>query len=256
MDRLKDKVAIVTGGSSGIGRAIALMFAEEGAAVNVFARHPISGLPDEEPGDIGEELQKRVGGGRFHKVDLTKREDVERGVQAVLDEYGRIDILVNNAGVFIRNSITDVSDEEWDRVFDLNIKSYLYTCRAVIPHMVERKYGKIVNMASIHGIFGTGKATTYCATKGAIVNLTKQLAVDYAKDGLLINSISPGTTRTAMCKPFLDTPENYEEYCRRTMLPYLGMPKDVAYGAVYLASDESNFVHSHNLVIDGGWTSW
>lgn len=256
MDRLKDKVAIVTGGSSGIGRAIALLFAEEGAAVNVFARHQISGLPDEEPGAIEDELRKRPGGGKFHKVDLTKQEDVDNAVAAVLEEYGKIDILVNNAGVFVRNAITDVSNEEWDRVFDLNIKSYLYTCRAVIPHMVERGYGKIVNLSSIHGIFGTGRAATYCATKGAIVNLTKQLAVDYAKTGLLINSISPGTIRTAMCKPFLDTPENYEEYCRRTMLPHLGVPQDVAYGALYLASDESNYVHAHNLVIDGGWTSW
>ncbi len=252
--RLRDKVAVITGGSSGIGRAIAKLFAQQGAISCVFDIREDSRLSDE--GGSVTELLNSVGSGKFYNVDLTDKNQVEAGIAEVISDFGKVDILVNNAGIFVRNEITDVSDDELEKVYDINLKSYFYILRPVISDMLKRQHGKIVNISSIHGFFGTGGSATYCATKGAIINLTKQLAVDYSKRGIYANCISPGTIVTAMSKPFRETPNLLEEYHRRTMLPELGTPEDVAFGALYLASDESNYVQGHNLVIDGGWTSW
>ncbi|MGI6506877.1 MAG: SDR family NAD(P)-dependent oxidoreductase [Saccharofermentanales bacterium] len=252
--RLDGKIAVITGGSSGIGRAITKLFAESGAIVNVFDVRENSRLEDEK-GTI-QEIIACAGEGQFYLVDVTKQTEVETAINEILSVHNRIDILVNNAGIFVRNNIIDVTNSEWDLVQDVNIKSYLYLLRAVIPQMVKQNYGKIINLSSIHGLVGTSGAATYCASKGAIINLTKQLAVDYSKNGINVNCISPGTIITAQSKPFREQPALLEEYHRRTMLDFLGMPEDVAYAALYLASDRSRFVQGHNLVIDGGWTSW
>jgi NAD(P)-dependent dehydrogenase (short-subunit alcohol dehydrogenase family) len=122
--------------------------------------------------------------------------------------------------------------------------------------MVNNHYGKIINMSSIHGLVGTGTAATYCASKGGITNFTRQLAVDYAKNGINVNDICPGTIITAQSKPFREQPELLKEYLARTMLPRLGNPEDVAYAALFLASNESDFITGHSLVVDGGWTAW
>src|SRR5262249_35131156 len=165
-------------------------------------------------------------------------------------------ILVNIAGVFIRNPITQVSDDEWSAVLGLNLMGYVFACRRVIPHMLAQGHGKIVNISSIHGIRGTGAATTYCASKGAVENLTRQLAVEYGRQGIYVNAIAPGTIKTAMSKPFRETPAILAEYEARTILPRLGEPQDVANCALFLASGESDFVLGHTLVCDGGWTIW
>ncbi len=251
--RLQDDVAVVTGGASGIGRAIALLFAREGATVAVADLQRESRLDEETPDTVAA-IERAGGTGLFVETDVSESGPVQRMVATVLDAFGRINILVNSAGIFVRNPITEVTDEEWASVLDVNLGGYFRTCRTVLPHMLKQGEGRIVNISSIHGIRGTGAATTYCASKGAIENLTRQLAVEYAPHNIRVNAVAPGTIRTAMCLPFLNTPELRAEYELRTLVPRLGVPEDVAYAALFLASRESGYVVGHSLVVDGGWT--
>jgi NAD(P)-dependent dehydrogenase (short-subunit alcohol dehydrogenase family) len=251
--RLDGDVAIVTGGSSGIGRAISRLFAREGATVAVADLQPESRLDEETP-DTVRAICNAGGTAIFVETDVSDTGSVEHAIDAVASRYGRIDILVNCAGIFQRNPITDVTDDEWLHVINTNLGGYFRTCRAVLPHMLRHGDGRIVNVSSIHGIRGTGAAATYCASKGGIENLTKQIAVEFAPKNIRVNAVAPGTIRTAMCLPFMNTPALREEYERRTLLPRLGAPDDVAYAALFLGSRESGFVVGHTLVVDGGWT--
>jgi len=253
--RLKDKVAIVTGAASGIGRAIAVRFAAEGARVVCADLQPDSRLATETP-PVVEAIAQAGGEAAFARTDVTQRADVEALVDETLRRYGRVDVLSNNAGIFVRNAVTDVSDEEWDGVLAVNLRGYFYTCRRVIPEMLRQGGGKIVNMSSIHGLRGTATAATYCASKGAVENFTRQLAVEYGRQRIYVNAIAPGTIKTAMSKPFRDDPAILADYEMHTLLPRLGEPEDVANCALFLASAESDFVHGHTLVCDGGWTIW
>jgi NAD(P)-dependent dehydrogenase (short-subunit alcohol dehydrogenase family) len=253
--RLEHKIAIVTGAASGIGRAIAILFAREGAQVVAVDIQEHSRLESEIPATV-EVIRSSGGTALFVRTDLTQRAQVEAMVDETLRRFGRIDVLVNNAGAFVRNAITEVSDEEWEQVLNLNLRGYFYTCRRVIPEMLKQGGGKIVNMSSIHGIRGTGTAATYCASKGAIENLTRQLAVEYGNKSIYVNAIAPGTIKTAMSKPFREDPAILADYEMHTLLPRLGEPEDVANCALFLASNESDFVHGHTLVCDGGWTIW
>ena len=253
--RLRDKVAIITGAASGIGRATAIVFAREGAKVVVADIQEESRLETETPSTV-ETIRAAGGEAIFVQTDVTQRDQVEALVDETLNHFEQVDILVNNAGIFIRNPITEISDEEWDQVMNLNIRAYFYTCRRVIPEMLKQGGGKIINLSSIHGIRGTGTATTYCTSKGAVENFTRQLAVEYGKDNIHVNAIAPGTIKTAMSKPFRDDPAILADYEMHTLLPRLGEPEDVANCALFLASSESDFVHGHTLVCDGGWTIW
>jgi NAD(P)-dependent dehydrogenase (short-subunit alcohol dehydrogenase family) len=248
-------VAIVTGGAAGIGRAIAINFAREGARVVVADRQAYSRLESETPPTV-DAIRAAGGEASFIQADMTQRAQVEALVAETVQRYQQVNILVNNAGIFIRHAITEVSDEEWEQVLNLNLRGYFYACRQVIPEMLKQGGGKIVNMSSIHGFRGTGAAVTYCASKGAVENLTRQLAVEYGRRGIYVNAVAPGTIKTAMSKPFRDDPEILADYQRRTILPRLGEPEDVANCALFLASRESDFVLGHTLVCDGGWTIW
>lgn len=253
--KLAGKVAVVTGGSSGIGRAIAIRFAQEGAKVAVLDLQEESRLAAETPSTV--DAARAAGSeGLFVRTDVSKSADIKAAVLKTIERFGKIDILANSAGIFIRNSITDVSDEEWEKVVGVNLSGVFYACREVIPHMVHQQYGRIVNVSSIHGLLGTGAAATYCATKAGITNLTRQLAIDYAKQGITVNSIAPGTIETAMSKPFRENPAIMQEYQARTLLPRLGKPEDVANAALFLVSDEAEWMTGESLVIDGGWTIW
>ena len=251
--RLESDVAIITGASSGIGRATALLFAEKGAKIACFDVQRNSRCTDETPEtDI---LIKNQGGDAiFIETDVSKSEAVKKAVKKTLESFGQINILVNCAGIFVRNPITNVIDEEWEKVIGINLKGYFNTCREVVPIMLKQGEGRIVNISSIHGIRGTGTAVTYCASKGGVENLTKQLAAEYAPKNIRVNAVTPGTVHTAMCQKNMDIPEILAEYERRTLLPRLGVPQDVANCALFLASKESGYVVGHSLVVDGGWT--
>lgn len=242
MLRLENKVAIVTGGASGIGRAIAERFRDEGATVCVF--------------DV-------KGGEGCYEVDVSREEMITSAVEQVMQRHGRIDVLVNNAGYTGANLPTHLMDAaQWDRTFEVDVKGVMLCTKAVLPHMMRQGGGSIVNLSSIYGTHGTkGDLTAYHAAKGAVLALTKQDAVTYGSHNIRVNAILPGAIVTPLLKEFGGQfPggfEAYEKYvARHTPIGRLGEPSDVANGALFLASDEAKFITGAGLYIDGGYTVW
>ncbi len=246
--RLQNKVALITGGGTGIGAGIAHMFAREGAQVVVCGRRedPLKKVVDEIDQNGGEAI--------YCIADISSQEQIQEMIETVTMKFGTIDILVNNAGVFIPDDVTSTSEQEWDRVMDTDAKGVYLMSKAVLPDMIKKGAGKIVNIASIAGLIGFEKSAAYCAAKGAVVNLTREMALDYAPKGICVNAIAPGVIDTDMTKAFLSNEQAKQGFLSKTPVGRVGTPEDIAYGAVYLASDESNFVAGQTLVIDGGWT--
>ncbi len=244
--RLKDKVAIITGAGSGIGRGIALAFAKEGAKV-VVADWSEQG---------GKETVKQIGKEAvFVKTDVSKAEDIDKMAKTCLDKFVRIDILVNNAGIVKFGPLHETSEQDWDAVLNINLKSVFLGSKKVIPQMLKQGQGKIINTASIAGLVGFESTGPYCASKGGIIALTREMALEYAKNKINVNCIAPGVIKTAMTKDILDDSAQKQGLESQTPYPRLGEPEDIASAAVYLASGESDFVTGHVLVVDGGWTA-
>ena len=247
---LAGKSAIITGGASGIGRATVLLFAREGASVL---------LVDVNEG-AGKEVEREVAssGGRatFERADVTSADDCRRVVQRASKSFGRVDVLFNNAGIIRRASILETSEEDWDRVMSVNVKSIFLMSREVVPVMERSGGGVIVNTASGWGLSGGSKAAAYCASKGAVVLLTKAMAVDHGPQMIRVNCICPGDTDTAMLRDEAEQlGEPASEFLAgsaRRPLGRIGKPEDIAQAALYLASDASSFVTGTALVVDGG----
>ena len=255
MDRVNNKVAIVTGAASGIGRATAQLLSQEGAKVVVTTGTNISG---------GEETVAgiRAGGGEaiFVQHDITVEADWERVIERTLDTYGGLDILVNNAGVMIAEKIENTSLEDWRRVMKINLDGVFLGTKYGIMAMKERGGGCIINMSSVLGIVGNFDHTSaYGASKGGIRAFTKAAAVECSKGGLdyniRVNSVHPGVIETPMAAPVFTDEEFRKAMERDHPIGRLGNPMDVACGVLYLASDEASFVTGIELVIDGGWTA-
>jgi 3-oxoacyl-[acyl-carrier protein] reductase len=238
--KLDGKIAVVTGAASGLGRAISLRFAKEGARL-ILADVNEEGL---------EETQRQIGsgGGVIMKkiVDVSSYGDVANMISDAIAYYGRIDIEANIAGILIRKSLIDHSPEDWDRVIKINLTGVFNCIKAVAPFMIQQKYGKIVNMGSIAGIVGY-EYPSYCASKAGVVNLTRGLSMELGPYNININAICPGVIRTPMIKPELE-----KQYLSKTPIGRMGEPEDIASAAVYLASDEAGFVTGTTLLIDGG----
>jgi len=245
--RLKDKVAIITGAGSGIGKASAILFAKEGAKVVVADW-------SEEGGQKTVEEIKAVGGEAvFIKTDVSKAADIDNMVSTCVSTFGKVDILYNNAGVASMGTIDKFTEEEWDKVLAVDLKGVFLGCKRAIPEMEKQGRGKIISTASIAGLVGFAGANGYCAAKGGVVNLTRELALECAPKKINVNAIAPGIIETNMTKDILADPKQKEGMQAGTPYPRLGKPEDIANAALYLASDESDFVTGHTLVVDGGW---
>ena len=245
--RLKGKVCLISGGSRGLGAAQARLFAREGARVAI--------------GDVLEEEGRRVaedisdgGDAMFLRLDVSREDDWRTVVEAVESAYGRLDVLVNNAGIFQRATVEETTSEGWDQVMAVNARGVFLGTREAIPAMRRSGGGSIVNLSSVAGIVGSA-STAYAASKGAVRLLTKATAVQYAKEGIRANSVHPGSTATDMLRQVYRTEEELAARGGLTPLGRFATPEDIAYGALYLASDESSFVTGAELVIDGGYTA-
>jgi len=262
--RLAGKAAVVTGGGQGIGRAIARMYAREGASVAIAARS------EARLSHVKAEIEEEGGRAIAVRTDVRREPDVEQLVAETTEAFGSVDILVNNAGVGALIPIEETDSASYDRVVDTNLRGMVLTCRFVAPLMKERGRGSIINIASVHGLQGRGLYTVYSATKGGIIGGTRALAAELAPDGIRVNSISPGAIwLETMLERALEKvrPEHRDEFVclhgeafkddHRYFQPLevVGETDDIAYCAVYLGSEESRFVTGQNIVVDGGLTS-
>jgi len=251
--RLKDKVAIVTGGAMGIGQGIAQVFAREGAKV------VIADINRDEGERTVAQITEAGGEATFVPVDVADETQVKAMVEAAVNSYKAIHVLVNNAGIGVYKSVLDTSSEEWDRCLGVNLKGAFLCSKYVIPHMRRAGGGAIVNIASVHAVATVASTAPYAASKGGLVALTKNMAIDYAKDNIRVNAICPGWVYTPLIKGIFESSGDPEGMRRRIterqLLGRLGTPEDIGYAALYLACQESSFVTGTCLFVDGGLTA-
>ena len=248
--RLKDKVALISGGARGMGAVEARLFATEGAKV------AIGDILEDEGRKLEAEINATGGEALFVRLDVAREGDWQKAVEAALGRFGKLDILVNNAGISGRGRVEDTPVEEWDRVMEVNAKGVFLGTKVAIPAMRRSGGGSIINISSQLGLVGTDHSSPqYQASKGAVRLLTKATAIQYAKEGIRANSVHPGPIVTPMTEAARADPERYKIMLSRIPLGCYGQPEDVAYGVLYLASDESRWVTGSELVIDGGWTA-
>ena len=250
MTRLAGKVAIVTGGGSGIGRAVALAFAREGARVTV------TGRGQEKLAETLQEMRAQGGEGLAVVCDVSKAADTQRAAEQTEMAFGRTDVLVNNAGALSVSTIETISEEDWNRVIATNLKGPFLMSRAVLPQMKRAGGGTIINIGSILGLYAMKDRAAYCASKGGVTMLTKAMAVDHAKDKIRVNCICPSIVETDLVKGLFSETEEGRRVrdTRLANIPFgrFGKPSDVAELAVYLASDESSWMTGTALPLDGG----
>ena len=247
--RLQGKVAIITGAARGQGAEEARMFAKEGAKV------VLADVTDQEGTAVAAEIAEMGGDALYVHLDVTNEDEWDAAVQSVVASFGKLDILVNNAGIWRRGHVLETSSDQWDDIMDVNAKGVFLGTKAAIPEMRKAGGGSVVNISSTAGLVGSKTSAAYSASKGAVRIFTKSTAVQYAAEGIRANSIHPGPIDTDMGDQVWPDAASKSASVTRTALNRMGTPEDIAYGALYLASDESSFVTGSELVIDGGVTA-
>ena len=252
MNTLAGKTAIVTGGASGIGKATALLLAQAGAAVVIADINQKQGKITEQ------EINATGGRAIFVSCNVTKAEDCERAVQTAVNAFGRLDILFNNAGIIRRTNVTNISEDDWDLVMAVNVKSIYLMCKYAIPHMSARG-GSIINTGSGWGIKGGRNAISYCASKGAVVNMTRALAIDHGPQNIRVNCICPGDTDTPMlrneARQLGQAEDKFLAEAKERPLNRYAQPIEIAQSVLYLASDAASYITGAVLAVDGGGTA-
>ncbi|MGA2973022.1 MAG: SDR family oxidoreductase [Candidatus Bathyarchaeia archaeon] len=252
--KLKGKVTIITGATSGIGTASAKLFAEEGATVIAVGRNQEKGK------SLIEEVKAGNGKAVFIRADVSKSKDVQELVKTTVQQFGRIDVLYNNAGIDLVGTVPDTTEEQWDLVINTNLKGVFLTCKYVIPQMAKQGGGVIVNTASELGTVGAREMAAYCASKGGIINLTKAMAIDCAPLNIRVNCLCPGPVETPMLERIFNAASNpaqlREAQVKGVILQRIGKPEEIARAALYLASEDSSYNTGNILIVDGGATSW
>ena len=247
---LSGKVALVTGATRGLGEVAALALAKAGARVAVCGRS----RPDMDR--VTSDIEAFGGQAKPFSLDVLKKTEVEKTVSQVVDQFGGIDILVNNAGVNFRVPVLEFPEEEWDRILATNLKGYFLTAQAVAPGMLERGYGKIINMSSILGAVGLPMQAAYASSKGGVDQLTKVMALEWAKEGVRVNAIGPTYFETELVAQLRDDPERFNFINERTPMGRWGYPSELEGIVIFLAAPASDFITGQTIYIDGGWTAW
>lgn len=253
---LKDRICIVTGGSSGIGRGIALEFAREGARVAVVDRRetPLRGKYHETDTTTPTvtEIEKLGTEGLFLQADVADEVQVAYVIQRTVEHFGGLDVLVNNAGIHIPGGAQELSIADWDSVVGVNLRGVFISTKLAIPHLKQSKFGRIVQIASVHAYRG-GAGPAYAPAKAALVNMVRDTALEIGQFGITVNAICPGYIETAI-QDYL-TPEQVEEALEKTAMPRFGLPRDIGRAAVFLASDDAEWVTGASLLVDGGFAA-
>ncbi|MGM0582043.1 MAG: 3-oxoacyl-ACP reductase FabG [Bacteroidota bacterium] len=243
MERLKDKVAIITGGANGIGKATAQKFIAEGAQVAIWD------IVKEKGEQTAQELGNNT---KFYQVDTTSFEQVEKAAKQTHQDFGKIDILINNAGITQDATLSKMTIEQWQKVLDVNLNGVFYCTKAISPFMVEQAYGRIVNASSVVGIYGNFGQTNYVATKAGVIGMTKTWAKELGRKGITVNAVAPGFIATEMVKSIPEKVINMLE--GKTPLGRLGEPEEIANAYAFLASEEASFISGTTLNVDGAVT--
>jgi NAD(P)-dependent dehydrogenase (short-subunit alcohol dehydrogenase family) len=253
---LKDRIAIITGGSSGIGRGIALEFAREGARIAIADKRevPLRGIYHET--DVAtptvEEIEKLGTQGIFVQTDVADESQIAHVLQQTVEHFGGLDILINNAGIHIPGGVQELSIADWDKVVGVNLRGVFVATKLALPHLKQSKFGRIIQIASVHA-YGGGAGPAYAPAKSAVVNMVRDTALEIGQFGITVNAICPGYIETAI-QDYL-TPEQVEEALEKTALLRFGLPRDIGRAAVFFASDDAEWVTGASLLVDGGFAA-